>query len=148
MKATHPKPKKKVDGMKKTTRCSTAQYIILAGHKAVWTMTRGLEKSEAPTVRSEIEMWKIAVAKATRRTNARAMQSGDSSFGGHCRFLLFIAAWSDNRLQHSWPRNGPYHRQLHLAHLLLLRRDPPNAQPSLRKKRAARARSRTFVRSP
>ena len=77
MKATHPKPKKKVDGMKKTTRCSTIQYIILAGHKAVWTMTRGLEKSEAPTVRSEIEMWKIAVAKATRKTNARAMQSRD-----------------------------------------------------------------------
>jgi hypothetical protein len=57
-------------------------------------MTRGLEKSEAPTVMSAIVMWKIAVAKATRRTNARAMHSDVLTSLGQRIFLLCAGAQS------------------------------------------------------
>ena len=75
--ASHPKPRKNEEGMKNTTTCRTTQMRIFIGHSAVCTMMRGLEYSEAPMVNSEIIMWKTAVAKAKRSTNARAIHDGD-----------------------------------------------------------------------
>mmetsp|Transcript_57390 Transcript_57390/g.136455 ORF Transcript_57390/g.136455 Transcript_57390/m.136455 type:complete len:291 (-) Transcript_57390:254-1126(-) len=86
--AIHPNARKKEEGMKNGTRCSTNHSPILMGHTPVCTTTRGFAKSLAPMVPRSRRRWKSVVENTMRSTNARAMQLGVSMSGGHCMFSL------------------------------------------------------------